>query len=254
MRIVVSKTADDLGKRAAEASAKIIGEAIEKKGCARVVLSTGASQFETLKYLVEEDIDWSKVTMFHLDEYVDLPETHPASFRKYLKERFVQKTNVGKAYFVDGTEEGIQALTEEIRKSPIDVGLIGIGRNSHIAFNDPPADFDTKVAYLIVNLDTACRNQQVGEGWFATIDDVPKQAVSMSVYQIMQCENIISAVPHAEKAWAVAATLKNELTNTVPGTMLKTHRSFQLFADAASYADVTDVVSLEGETVIEDYR
>jgi len=254
MRIVVSKTADDLGKRAAEASAKIIGEAIEKKGCARVVLSTGASQFETLKYLVEEDIDWSKVTMFHLDEYVDLPETHPASFRKYLKERFVQKTNVGKAYFVDGTEEGIQALTEEIRKSPIDVGLIGIGRNSHIAFNDPPADFDTKVAYLIVNLDTACRNQQVGEGWFATIDDVPKQAVSMSVYQIMQCKNIISAVPHAEKAWAVAATLKNELTNTVPGTMLKTHRSFQLFADAASYADVTDVVSLEGETVIEDYR
>ena len=223
MRIVISKTADDLGKRAAEASAKIIKEAIEKIGCARIVLSTGASQFETLKYLVEADIDWSKVTMFHLDEYVNLPESHPASFRKYLKERFVAKTNVGKAYFVDGTEEGIKMLTEEIRKAPIDVGLIGIGRNSHIAFNDPPADFDTDVAYLIVNLDTACRNQQVGEGWFATIDDVPSQAVSMSVYQIMQCKNIISAVPHAEKSWAVAATLKNELTNTVPGTMLKMH-------------------------------
>ena len=254
MKIVISKTADDLGKRAAEASAKIIKEAIEKNGCARIVLSTGASQFETLKYLVEEDIDWSKVTMFHLDEYVNLPETHPASFRKYLKERFVAKTNVGKAYFVDGTEEGIKMLTEEIRKAPIDVGLIGIGRNSHIAFNDPPADFDTKVAYLIVNLDTACRNQQVGEGWFATIDDVPAQAVSMSVYQIMQCKNIISAVPHAEKSWAVAATLKNELTNTVPGTMLKMHESFQLFADAASYADVTEIKTLVGETVIEDYR
>jgi len=254
MKIVISKTADDLGKRAAEASAKIIKEAIEKNGCARIVLSTGASQFETLKYLVEEDIDWSKVTMFHLDEYVNLPETHPASFRKYLKERFVAKTNVGKAYFVDGTEEGIKMLTEEIRKAPIDVGLIGIGRNSHIAFNDPPADFDTKVAYLIVNLDTACRNQQVGEGWFATIDDVPAQAVSMSVYQIMQCKNIISAVPHAEKSWAIAATLKNELTNTVPGTMLKMHESFQLFADAASYADVTEIKTLVGETVIEDYR
>ena len=254
MKIVISKTADDLGKRAAEASAKIIKEAIEKNGCARIVLSTGASQFETLKYLVEEDIDWSKVTMFHLDEYVNLPETHPASFRKYLKERFVAKTNVGKAYFVDGTEEGIKMLTEEIRKAPIDVGLIGIGRNSHIAFNDPPADFDTKVAYLIVNLDTACRNQQVGEGWFATIDDVPAQAVSMSVYQIMQCKNIISAVPHAEKSWAVAATLKNELTNTVPGTMLKMHESFQLFTDSASYADVTEIKTLVGETVIEDYR
>lgn len=254
MRIVISKTADELGMRAAEASAKIIKEAIEKKGCARIILSTGASQFETLEHLVKADIDWSKVEMFHLDEYVDLPETHVASFRKYLKERFVAKTNVGKAYFVDGTAEGIAALTEEIRKAPIDVGLIGIGRNAHIAFNDPPADFDTKVAYLVVNLDTACRNQQVGEGWFATIDDVPKQAVSMSVYQIMQCEHIISAVPHAEKSWAVANTLNHELTNLVPGTMLKTHKSFQLFVDANSYAEADEIVTLAGETTVEDYR
>lgn len=254
MRIVISKTADELGLRAAEASAKIIREAIEKKGHARIILSTGASQFETLEHLVKMDIDWSKVEMFHLDEYVDLPETHIASFRKYLKERFVAKTNVGQAHFVDGTEAGIAALTEELRKAPIDVGLIGIGRNAHIAFNDPPADFDTKVAYLIVNLDTTCRNQQVGEGWFATIDDVPKQAVSMSVYQIMQCEHIISAVPHAEKSWAVKETLANELTNQVPGTMLKTHASFQLFVDAASYAEVSEIKTLVGETTIEDYR
>ena len=254
MRIVISKTADDLGLRAAEASAKIINEAIAENGRARIILSTGASQFETLEHLVKMDIDWSKVEMFHLDEYVDLPETHVASFRKYLKERFVAKTNVGKAYFVDGTAEGIEMLTEEIRKAPIDVGLIGIGRNAHIAFNDPPADFDTKVAYLVVNLDTACRNQQVGEGWFATIDDVPKQAVSMSVYQIMQCKNIVSAVPHAEKSWAVKETLANELTNMVPGTMLKTHDSFQLFVDANSYAEADKIVTLKGETVVEDYR
>ena len=164
MRIVISRTAEDLGVRAAEASASIIREAIAAKGHARIILSTGASQFETLEHLVKADIDWSKVEMFHLDEYVDLPETHPASFRKYLKERFVAKTNVGQAHFVDGTTEGIARLTEEIRKAPIDLGLIGIGRNAHIAFNDPPADFDTKVAYLIVNLDTTCRNQQVGEG------------------------------------------------------------------------------------------
>ena len=159
MRIVISKTADELGRRAAGKSAELIKAAIADHGAARIVLSTGASQFETLKYLVEADIDWKKVEMFHLDEYVDLPIAHPASFRKYLKERFVDKTGVEKVHFVDGTPEGIEKLTREIRLSPIDVGLIGIGRNSHIAFNDPPADFDTRAAYIIVNLDKACRNQ-----------------------------------------------------------------------------------------------
>jgi glucosamine-6-phosphate deaminase len=254
MKIVISKTADELGKRAAAASAGIINEAIAKNSKARIILSTGASQFETLRYLVKEDVDWKKVEMFHLDEYVGLPETHPASFRKYLKERFVALTDVGEAHFVDGTQEGIEKLTRELRKAPVDLGLIGIGRNAHIAFNDPPADFAPRAAYLVVNLDAACRNQQVGEGWFATIDDVPRQAVSMSVWQIMQCKSIISAVPHAEKAWAVAQTLKNRLTNRVPGTMLKAHDDFRLFVDEASYADVTEVVTFKDEAVCEDHR
>ncbi|MBQ4227408.1 MAG: 6-phosphogluconolactonase [Clostridia bacterium] len=254
MKIIISKTPDELGQRAALQSAAVIRSAIAERGHARIVLSTGASQFETLEHLVREDIDWSKVEMFHLDEYVDLPITHPASFRKYLKERFVDKTGVRLAHFVDGTREGIARLTEEIRQAPIDLGLIGIGRNSHIAFNDPPADFDTREAYIIVTLDEACRKQQVAEGWFKGFDDVPKQAVSMSVWQIMQCKTIISAVPHAEKAWAVAAAMKNELTNTVPATMLKTHPDFSLYVDAASWADVTDVKTLCGETVIEDHR
>lgn len=254
MHIVISKTADELGRRAAEFSAKRINEAIRDHGCARIVLSTGASQFETLKYLVQADVDWKKVEMFHLDEYIGLPESHPASFRKYLKERFVAFAPVAKAHFVDGTKEGIAALTEEIRKAPIDVGLIGIGRNGHIAFNDPPADFETDEAYLVVTLDNACRNQQLSEGWFPTLEDVPRQAVSMSVRQIMACRCVVSAVPHAEKAWAVAQTLKNPLTPQVPATMLKTHGDFHLFVDADSYADVDGVVSLRDGTVCEDLR
>lgn len=254
MRIVISKTAEDLGKRAADAAEVIIKEAIEKNGEARIILSTGASQFETLKALTQKDIDWSKVTMFHLDEYVNLPETHPASFRKYLKERFVAKTNVGKAHFVDGTKENIAFLTNEIRKAPVDLGIVGIGVNGHIAFNDPPADFETKDAYIIVNLDETCRNQQVGEGWFKTFDDVPAQAVSMTVYQIMQCKNIITAVPHAEKAWAIENTLKSELTNIVPATMLKMHDNWQLFTDENSHKDVREIKAIHTEAVVEDYR
>ena len=253
MRIVISRTADELGKRAADAAEIIIKDAISKNGEARIILSTGASQFETLKYLTEKDIDWSKVTMFHLDEYVNLPETHPASFRKYLKERFVAKTNVGKAHFVDGTKENIAFLTEEIRKAPVDLGIVGIGVNGHIAFNDPPADFETKEAYIIVDLDETCRNQQVGEGWFKTFDDVPKQAVSMSVKRIMMCQKIISAVPYVEKANAVAGTLHNELTNMIPGTMLKTHRYFSLHVDKDSFSkvDVNKILPAQGESSYE---
>jgi len=178
--------------------------------------------------------------MFHLDEYVDLPETHGASFRKYLKERFVSKVkNLKAAHFVDGTVEGIKSLTEEIRKSPIDIGLIGIGENTHIAFNDPPADFDTTESYIVVNLDEKCRKQQLGEGWFPTLDDVPKQAVSMTVYQIMQCKKIVSCVPYAVKAEAIEKTLTTkETTPMVPATKLKEHPDFILYADMDSAKSV----------------
>ena len=171
--------------------------------------------------------------MFHLDEYVNLPETHPASFRKYLKERFVEKVgNLKAVNFVDGTVEGIAALTKEITREPIDIGLIGIGENTHIAFNDPPADFDTEESYIVVNLDEACRNQQMGEGWFESFDLVPKQAVSMTVSQIMKCKKIVSCVPYAVKASAIEKTLKtNEITNLVPATKLKEHPDFTLYID-----------------------
>lgn len=241
MEIRICENSKALGKSAAEYVARVITDAIEKKGSARIVLSTGASQFDTLEALVAiPGIEWNKVEMFHLDEYVDLPVTHVASFRKYLKERFVDKVGELLAvHFVDGTAEGIADITREIRRAPIDIGLIGIGENAHIAFNDPPADFDTKEAYIIVNLNERCKRQQMGEGWFATIDDVPKQAVSMTAYQIMQCEKIVSCVPHKVKAEAIRNTLcASEVTNEVPATLLKTHKDFVLYVDMNSASEI----------------
>jgi len=245
MEVRILKDSVTLGKEAAEYVAKELKKCIKEQGSARIVLSTGASQFDTLKALVEiEGIEWDKVEMFHLDEYVDLPVTHMASFRKYLQERFVDKVGPLKAvHFVDGTKECIEKLTVEIRKAPIDIGLIGIGENGHIAFNDPPADFDTKEAYIIVNLNDTCKKQQMGEGWFATIDDVPKQAVSMTAYQIMQCKKIVSCVPHKVKADAIKKTLMaDEVSNLVPATLLKKHEDFILFIDANSASEISGVI------------
>ena len=240
MKIIISKDSKALGANAADFVAAEINKAIAEKGNARIVLSTGASQLTTIEELITRDVDWSKVEMFHLDEYVDLPETHIASFRKYLKERFINKINLKAAHLVDGTPEGIAALTAELRSAPIDIGLIGIGENAHIAFNDPPADFDTKEVYIVVNLNDTCKNQQVGEGWFATIDDVPKQAVSMTVYQILQCEQIVSCVPYAVKANAVRDTLENDKTNLIPATIMKGHKNFALFVDEDSFSKVDE--------------
>ena len=237
MGIKIFENPVELGKNAAVFCAEIINEAIVRKGKARIVLSTGASQFDTIKALIETDIDWSKVEMFHLDEYIGLPESHPASFRKYLKERFLSKVNIKQAYLVDGEDDPqkvIADLTAEIRIEPIDIGLIGIGENAHIAFNDPPADFRTEEAFICVTLDDDCKQQQVREGWFATIDDVPKQAISMSVHQIMQCRHIVSCVPYAVKAKAIKDTVENQMTNMIPATMLKKHPDCTLFLDKES--------------------
>ena len=241
MEIRVCKDSVALGKSAAAHVAQVLRDCIAQQGYARIVLSTGASQFDTIRALVEEPgIKWECVEMFHLDEYVDLPITHVASFRKYLQERFVDKVAPLKAvHFVDGTKEGIAKLTEEIRELPIDIGLIGIGENGHIAFNDPPANFDSREAYIVVDLDERCKQQQMGEGWFATANDVPKQAVSMTTYQIMQCKRIVSCVPHAVKAEAVKNTLlAEEVTNMVPATLLKTHADFILYLDENSAAGI----------------
>ena len=234
MEIFVCKDSKELGQKAAQHVGKVLRECIQEKGEARIVLSTGASQLDTLEALIQENVDWSKVEMFHLDEYVDLPETHIASFRKYLKERFISKVNLKGASLVDGDLSHIPALTEKLREKVVDVGLIGIGENAHIAFNDPPADFDTQDAYLLVNLNDTCKQQQVREGWFKSVEEVPKQAISMSVSQIMKCKRIVSCVPYAVKAKAIYDTLNNHTTNTIPATILKEHEDFTLFLDQDS--------------------
>lgn len=234
MNIIISADSPELGKRAARLAADILNEAVKLNGEARMVVSTGSSQFDTFQALISEDIPWQKIEVFHLDEYIGLPVSHPASFRKYLYERFIDLVPVKRFYSVD-VEGDITArvgeLAKSIRERPVDLGLIGIGVNGHIAFNDPPADFDTREAYIVVRLDDECKMQQVNEGWFRTIEDVPGEAVSMSVWQIMQCRTIISCVPHSVKADAVYRTLAGRLSNMVPATMLKEHPDLNLFLD-----------------------
>ena len=249
MKIVVCKDSKSLGINAANLAADTINACISDKGSARIVLSTGASQLPMFDALIAKDIDWTKVEMYHLDEYVGLPETHIASFRKYLKERFIAKANLKSYHLVDGTAEGIAEITASLRAAPIDLGLIGIGENAHIAFNDPPADFDSTDAYIVVNLSDTCKKQQVGEGWFATAEDVPKQAVSMTVYQILQCSKIISCVPYAVKADAINKTLTCKgASNMIPATALKGHSDYTLFVDADSFAlvDADSIVPADG--------
>ena len=243
MNVILSDNPEMLGKNAAALTAELLRDTISKQGSARLLMSTGASQFATIEALVREDVDWSVVDGFHLDEYIDMPDTHPASFRKYIRERFADIVHPRRVNYVvaeGDVTQNIRELTAELRREPIDVGLIGIGENAHIAFNDPPADFDTKDAYIIVDLDMKCRTQQLHEGWFKTLDDVPRKAVSMSVSEIMKCGNIISAVPYKVKAQAIRDTLENELTPYIPATMLKTHKSFSLFVDrdSASLVDI----------------
>ena len=241
MIINISVNALELGSNAARFAAQQLDEAIKQYGEARLVVSTGSSQFETLQSLINENVEWDKIEVFHLDEYIGLPVTHVASFRKYLNERFISRIKIKKFHSVDvegDIDNKIKSLTDEIRKKPVDLGLIGIGVNGHIAFNDPPADFNTREAYIVVNLDEECRMQQVNEGWFKSIDDVPMQAVSMTPWQIMQCRTIISCVPHKVKAVAVKNTLINSLTEIVPATMLKQHSDFHLFLDNNSASEI----------------
>jgi glucosamine-6-phosphate deaminase len=236
--VIICENAAELGKQAGRKAAELINAAISSKGQANIILATGASQFETLNTLIQEKVDWSKVVMFHLDEYIDLPESSPASFRKYLKERFIQKVNPLKAvYLINGEVDPAsecERLNEIIRQHPIDVALVGIGENGHLAFNDPPADFDIEDPYLVVSLDQECRQQQFNEGWFRSINDVPRQAISMSVKQICKSKEIICSVPDNRKARAVKNTLEGKVSNLVPASILQMHDACAFYLDRLS--------------------
>lgn len=236
MDIIIAESKQELGKKAAHTGAEIIRKAIAERGKANIIVATGASQFEMLAELVKEKIDWSVVTGFHLDEYIGIDDTHPASFRKYLKERFVSLVPLNEFHYVNGNdaEKECKRLSEIIRLHSIDVAFVGIGENGHLAFNDPPAYFETEEPYIVVNLDDDCRRQQLGEGWFPTFDDVPKQAISMSIKQIMKSKHIICCVPDERKSLAVKNTVKSEVSPLVPASILQNHPDTILFLDKNS--------------------
>lgn len=229
-----------LGAAAAGQAAAAINKAVRERGHARILAATGASQFEFLEALTSRrDIDWSRVEMFHLDEYVGLAPDHPASFRRYLQERLIGPTGLAKYHLLDGTQNPdavLRRVGAAIREAPIDCAFVGIGENGHLAFNDPPADFETTEPYLVVELDDACRRQQVGEGWFATLDDVPKRALSISVRQIMDAREIVCVVPDARKAEAVRRCLAGPVSPMAPASILQTHPDTTVYLDTASAA------------------
>ena len=237
MEINIQETKDELGKAAASKGADLIRKALKHKGQANIILATGSSQFEMLSALIEEEIDWSRITAFHLDEYIGISIDHAASFRKYLKERFVDKVPVKEFHFIDGEADPsleIGRLNTLIKQHKIAVAFIGIGENAHLAFNDPPADFETTAPYIEVELDRDCRQQQFNEGWFPSVEEVPEKAISMSVNHILKSTSIICTVPGERKAMAVKRTLENGVGPEVPASALKSHESVFLYLDRDS--------------------
>src|SRR6185369_12651352 len=238
LKLEVFDIKTELGQAAARDAATIINEAISERGAAYVIAATGASQFEFLDALVAEEIDWSKVVFFHLDEYVGLPESHPASFRRYLKERILSRVQPRSFHLINGEAgdvyEECRRVGELISRETIDVAFVGIGENGHLAFNDPPADFETDEPYIVVNLDQRCRQQQVGEGWFKSIDEVPTQAISMSIRQILRSRNILCIVPDQRKSVAVKNSIELEVNPLHPASILQKHDSVKLYLDRAS--------------------
>ena len=238
MEIKVFKTKAALGQRAAEQAADIVRRAIAERGIAYLIAATGASQFEFLDALVQQKIDWTKVIFFHLDEYVGLPISHPASFRRYLIERIVERVRPRAFHLINGevvhVRDECSRLGELISEHTIDAAFVGIGENGHLAFNDPPADFNIDEPYILVDLDAACRQQQVGEGWFNDISEVPTQAISMSIRQILKARQVICIVPERRKAKAVKDCLEYEVSPMHPASILQEHPCTTMYLDRES--------------------
>src|SRR5437660_9933218 len=238
MVIKIYEDKASLGRAAAEQAAVSLRKAIQESGRARIIAATGASQFEFLDALTAmPGIEWPRVEMFHLDEYIGLSAYHPASFRKYLLERLIGKTKINKYHVLEGdgdVSKTVRKVAEELTAAAIDVAFVGIGENGHLAFNDPPADFQTEEPYLIVELDEACLRQQVGEGWFATISEVPRRAMSMSVRQILKAKEIICVVPDARKAPAVKSCFDGNISPMAPASILRTHPAATIYLDRES--------------------
>lgn len=248
MEICVEETGSAAGARAAERGVAAIRQALQERGAARIIVATGESQFPVFEALTAADLDWRRITVFHLDEYVGLRQTHQASFRRYLKERFAERLSPSLAalHYIDAEENPLAECARVgalLQEAPIDLAFVGIGENGHLAFNDPLADFDTESPYIVVDLDMACRQQQVNEGWFATLDAVPTQAISMSIRQIMKSLTIICTAPGTRKAVATQATIEGSVTAAVPASILQTHADCTLFLDNESAAQLDRLVT-----------
>jgi glucosamine-6-phosphate deaminase len=244
VQIEIHSNSAAAGRAAADRAADLINQFVAEQGACRLVFATGASQFELLAQLTAKPLPWNKITGFHLDEYLGLAADHPASFCHYLQQRVVYKVPLQKFHFINGTAENAQRecerLDQLIQAAPIDLALIGIGENAHLAFNDPPADFETNSPFIVVQLDAACRRQQLGEGWFPTLDAVPRQAISMSIQQILAARHLVCTVPDARKAVAVAASLEGPETPHVPASILRRHGAIDLFLDQDSASLLKD--------------
>ena len=241
MEVKILKNKTEMSKAAAAYGASVLRKVLAEKGAANMIAATAPSQFEMMSFLVKEPgIDWSRVTLFHLDEYIGLPKGHAAGFRLNLRKNFIDKLpcKLAEVFFVNGDTDAPKAFCAEMKKimaaHPIDIAFIGVGENGHIAFNDPPADFDTDEAFLVVKLDDACRRQQLGEGWFPTFDAVPTHAFSMSVPQIFKSKVIVNVVPDERKAKAVKGMLEGPVTNTCPCSILQKHPCCATFLDEGS--------------------
>jgi glucosamine-6-phosphate deaminase len=245
-----------MSRAAAQHAGRSLRTASGESGRARIIAATGASQFDFLDALTQEPgIDWTDVEMFHLDEYVGLPASHPASFRRYLRERLVNKTGMTRYHLLDVDRDAdavAERIGRELTEAPVDIAFVGIGENGHLAFNDPPADFVTERPYLIVTLDEACRRQQVGEGWFASVADVPSRAVSMSIRQILKSREIICIVPDARKAAAVRACFDGDVSPLAPASILRTHANTSVYLDRDSAALLPPAI--RGEILADDAR
>ena len=240
MQLRIFEDRNSLGQAAAAQAAAAIQHAIEQHGKARIIGASAASQFEFLEALTATpNIDWPRVELFHLDEYIGLPMTHPASFCKFLQDRLIAKTGLTRYHFLDGEKdpaEVVRHISDAISAAPIDVAFVGIGENGHLAFNDPPADFETEHPFIVVNLDDACRRQQVGEGWFANLEAVPTRAISMSVRQVLKSREILAIVPGPKKAQAIAACFNGQVTPSAPSSILRTHPNATIYLDRESAA------------------
>lgn len=243
LKVSIYENAQVMGEAAADYVADVIKSATVKKGQATIILATGASQFSFFESLNKKEIDWQKVTVFHLDEYIGLGKTHPASFRRYLEEKILDEVQPKQIFFLNGDAEDLDVemsrYEQELKNRVIDLACIGIGENGHIAFNDPPiADFNDPKLVKIAKLDDACRNQQFGEGWFPSLEDVPSIALTLTVPAIMRCETISCVVPDDRKAEAVKNTLYGEINTNCPATILRSHPNTNLFLDTAAAGQI----------------